>query len=79
MSEQKYLPDPPLRVYAKCRNATVPVWWTRIGDMRCNSFGQFREEWGVEESPDELTVVEHPLNDPEAIAIITAAKSAGGE
>lgn len=70
------LPRPPWRVLAYDNNDPCGCWWTRCGDMRCNSFGRYKNEWGVEAAADELTVIEHPQNDQEAVREIIAQTKA---
>lgn len=64
-------PDPPLRCLAIAEGHKYPKWWTKEPNQ---------DWWWAETSAHgnaedhELTVVPHPRNDPEAVAMIEKAK-----
>ena len=69
------LPEPPWRVLAKCwgRHGEGPLWWI----WHDGAFIRFGDDLG-RTTPKRLTLVDHPANDPEAVALITAAKDSHG-
>lgn len=82
------LPDPPWRVLAiACDPDGMPMgeptWWLSLdgGYYFCGSWYLNGSMWRyhLKLGAIYLTVVSHPLNDPQAVAIIEAARTAQGE
>lgn len=69
------LPEAPKLVLATPRRRRRAFWYyLAVGDRRGRTFG--RVDFYDWERAEDLTVVEHPRNDPAAVEIIKAARKA---
>lgn len=70
MSEK--LPDPPWRVLAEVADSVGrfgPVWCEWLPGV-----GRWQTPSGIRLATDQLTLIAHPRNDPEAVEIIEKSK-----
>lgn len=71
MNEQ--LPDPPWRVLATAPHISQPRWWLWSQEEMV-WFSDDPLRFGYAAINDDLAIIDHPHNDPEAVEIIRKAK-----